>query len=197
MSRRKMNNFVEKSAIEVMVDEVEKAVEYKLFLSALHMALSIPDVLGKIEYRTGNRKEKYIKWFDEFVKNDFGMPYYGSFGKDESQPQFDGRVCYNLRCSLFHELSNKMSENDSNELIVDEFVISLDGREFYTGNFAGSELIKTPQGWKQKYYLYFSARDLSSKIALAAKTYVASHPEKDYPKVKMNYGGAKAPNWLQ
>lgn len=191
-----MNNFFEKNAIEVMVDEVEKATEHKLFLSALHMALSIPDVLGNIEYSSGNRKEKYIKWFDEFVKNDFGMPYYGSFGKDENQPQFDGKVCYRLRCSLFHELSNKMAEKDSNELVIDEFVISLDSREFYTGNYAGSELIPAPQGWKQKYYLYFSARDLSSKVALAAKAYVVSNPEKDYPKIKMNYDGAKAPSRL-
>lgn len=191
-----MNNFLEKNAIEVMVDEVEKAIEHKLFLSALHMALSIPDVLGNIEYSSGNRKEKYIKWFDEFVKNDFGMPYYGSFGKDENRPQFDGKVCYKLRCSLFHELSNKMAEKDSNELVIDEFVISLDSREFYTGNYAGSELIPAPQGWKQKCYLYFSARDVSSKIALAAKAYVVSNPEKDYPKIKMNYGGAKAPSRL-
>lgn len=186
-----MDNFVVKKSLEVMIGEVSKAIDAKLYFAALHIALSFPDILGQAEYTEGDKKSKYIKWFDDFVKNDFGLPYYGSFGKDESQPQFDGRVCYRLRCNLFHELSNNLNEVSQNELVINELVLSLDDRDFYSGNISGSDILQTSDGWKQKYYLYFSAKDLANKITLAAKEYLRNNPDKNYPTLTMNFSGGK------
>ena len=180
-----MDNFVERNSVEVMCEEVEKCLKENLFLSALHLSLSFPDILGQLEYDTGNNNEKYIRWFDEFVKNDFGYPYYGSFGRDPSTPQFTGEVCYKLRCGLFHELTNEF------DVPIDEFVISLDPSQFYTGGISGTEVKLSQYGWRTNKYLYVSAKDLSSKILEAVSRYLSSHPDKDYPKIKMNERGAK------
>ena len=186
-----MDNFVVKNSLEIMIEEVGNAIKAKLYFAALHLALSFPDILGQVQYNKGDKKSKYIRWFDEFVKNDFGYPYYSSFGKDENQPQFDGRVCYILRCNLFHELSNDLSELSQSELVINEFVLSLDDRDFYSGKISGSVILPTRDGWEQKYYLYFSAKDLASKITLAAKEYLRKNPDKNYPTLTMNYCGAK------
>ena len=47
----RFNNYVDKNSIELFIDEIEKNIESKNYLSALHLALSIPDMLGKIAYR--------------------------------------------------------------------------------------------------------------------------------------------------
>lgn len=186
-----MDNFIVKKSLEIMIEEVDGAIKAKLYFAALHLALSFPDILGQVQYNEGDKKSKYIRWFDEFVKNDFGYPYYSSFGKDESQPQFDGRVCYRLRCNLFHELSNDLNEASQNELVINEFVLSLDDGDFFSGNISGSDILLTSDGWKQNYYLYFSAKDLTNKITLAAKEYLRNNPDKNYPTITMNFSSGK------
>lgn len=72
---KRINNYCDASSLVLIIGEIEQAIETKSYLTALHMALSIPDMLGKLAYPK-SVKNKYNKWFDENVRNiTFGYLY--------------------------------------------------------------------------------------------------------------------------
>lgn len=65
---------------------IDQELEAKHLMSALFIALAIPDICS------GERapKAKYIKWFDDWVA--CGNP----------KPIIDGESCYKIRCGMLH-----------------------------------------------------------------------------------------------
>ena len=100
MSRCK--NFIEINTLELMIEEIEKALDSNSLFSALHMALSIPDMLGKLAYSGQDIKNKYVKWFDNNVRDIiFGhLHSENPLGKDDGCPKMNGEVCYAIRNKL-------------------------------------------------------------------------------------------------
>lgn len=87
-----------------VIDEVEEALANKTYETALTLALTIPDIYGKISYpELGNRtKKRYVKWFQENVGEFLGFT-------DDDCPEFDGESCYRLRCKMLHEANSKLT----------------------------------------------------------------------------------------
>lgn len=44
--------------INVRIEEIRKALTNKMYLSAISLALTVPDICGRIENATGDDKEK-------------------------------------------------------------------------------------------------------------------------------------------
>ena len=45
-----------------IIKEIEKALDNEMFLSALALTLTLPDICGKAEYpELGNKPERYIR----------------------------------------------------------------------------------------------------------------------------------------
>jgi len=108
------------------INEITKAIKNECYLPALALTLTLPDICAKVKYNTTGRSA-YIKWYDEYVK-----PLY--FIKDEDSSkflQFDGKLCYALRCSLLHEGNFELRDKKS-KLIVDKFKLHIN--KIY-GNF--------------------------------------------------------------
>ena len=186
------NNYQEINTLDLLLQEIEKAISAKSYLSALYMSLSIPDMLGKVsdpKYQ-GN---KYIKWFDENVQN-ISFEYLCSKSEFDSL-NMSGEICYRLRCKLYHEGINDIRDRT----MVDEFVLSLTDDDYVRGNYAGTEYDFNKIDPETKEipsvnYLYISCKGLCKEIVLAAKEFYKKNPNLNYPKLKINHDGGKFSN---
>lgn len=77
-----VNNFT----LNSFLDLIEQELKAKHLIPALFIALAIPDICNG--ENTG--KEKYIKWFDDWVV------------RGNTNPIIDGKICYGLRCGILH-----------------------------------------------------------------------------------------------
>lgn len=98
------------------LSEIQKALDCKLYQSALSLALTVPDICGQINYphlkKTG---ERYKKWFDNYVKNDY--IYNPEYSQDhtaftDGKYYFDGAACYALRCAFLHSGNDEVKGKD-------------------------------------------------------------------------------------
>ena len=188
-----MENYIEVNTIAELLKETRALLESKRYLGALYIALTIPDSLGKLAYPELEKVvDRYIRWFDEHVHNIFGLLYSDPFY--DKGIHFDGKKCYQLRCKLLHESTNDIAEKTE----VGEFVLGFNDQRFFTGQLSGTEYKwdeYDPKTGKVPFvdYLYVGVREICTDILEAAERFVASHPNLDYPKLKMNRGGGKFP----
>ena len=80
------------------IKEIEAALDVGCQHCALALALTLPDICGKVlKSETKRRsKDQYIKWFDKYV-----VPIYAPLGKIYKS-FVTGKTCYALRCSFLH-----------------------------------------------------------------------------------------------
>lgn len=193
----KMNNYEDKNSLELLFIDIEKCLESKSYLSALTVALIIPDMLGKLAYPNLEKvTDRYIQWFDDNVRNlTFGYLYsQNPLDMDSDSPKMNGQVCYALRCKLFHEGTNDIESKTTAR--INEFVLSFTDENDVMGDYAGREYEiekrnlatgKTPE----TNYLYISCKGLCKEILEAAKLFYKNNPNLDYPKLRINNGGGK------
>ena len=187
----KISNFIEIDSIDYFIQEIKKAIDSKLYLSALHLSLTLPDILGKLqypEYGEKQSKQRFIRWFNENVYDSFGRLPTDKFF--EGVPKIDGENVYQLRCKLFHESHNDIKEDTG----INEFVLSFTDQSFLTGDVAGSTTeVETGKEFK---YLYVSCLELTNYIINAAIMFKNDKPNYDYPKLKINKHGGKFPSFI-
>lgn len=90
--------------IEMLISEIEVALDNGLYMIALCSALTLPDTLGRIEYpelQEKSSKKRYIQWVDKYIYKlieESGVPdiYY-------AKKIYKGENLYDLRCKFFHE----------------------------------------------------------------------------------------------
>ncbi|AQQ55019.1 hypothetical protein [Planococcus lenghuensis] len=83
------------------IEDIKQALENRNYLSALALALTIPDICGKVEYP--EFKYKYSTWFNERVSQYYADDT-GWTGDDLKavNPFFTGEMCWHLRCAFLH-----------------------------------------------------------------------------------------------
>ncbi len=82
------------------VYDMRRAFEADAFLSAISLALSLPDICGKYLYpKEKGSQKRYIKWFDRYI----AMNYLDGKSSPSQKYYFSGTDCYQLRCVFFHE----------------------------------------------------------------------------------------------
>lgn len=101
------------------IDEIHKCLESRLYLAALSLALTLPDICGRAEYPNEYSKHRYKKWFDTFM-DDYkksNSPY------SEDMPYLSGEVVYQLRCQFLHVGNPNIAPEEINtiENKIDEF----------------------------------------------------------------------------
>ena len=194
---KKFDNYEKINSIELLIAEIEKLLTSKSYFSALYLALSLPDIFGKLVYPK-NTKNKYIKWFNENVRNIvFGYLYSKNpLDMDDDSPKMNGETCYSLRCKLFHE---GITDVQTSKIIINEFVLSFTDEDFVRGDYAGTEYEldkwdpKTNTAPQVKYF-YVSCKGLTREITVAAKAFIQNNPDLDYPTIRINNGGGKINN---
>lgn len=213
------NNFEYQNSIELLINEVDIALKNDLYLIALISTLAIPDVLAKIEYGKSNGTN-YIKWVNKYVKDIFGRKYGEknrkpdilNYNNDESQEKTDkylespiemcGENCYQLRCSLMHNIENEIKVDEktpSNRKYtwIDECVLQFAKDEYTNGIMCGydtylKELLNGEIVTVAEKFCYINVRELCHDIIRCAKEYIKSkNIEQKLPKLRINNGGGK------
>jgi hypothetical protein len=97
------------------IQALEKCVADKNWYGALFIALTLPDICGKIEYPTKNSStQRYKDWFERYLE-----PLYtkqiGAMGMVHKF--LSGSDCYALRCALLHEGTDEIGEQRAQEAL--------------------------------------------------------------------------------
>jgi len=105
----------------MIVNDINNALDNKSYLSALSLALTLPDVCGKAEYPEKNTGERYKLWYDEHIGK------YETFEGD-TEPFLSGEVIYSLRNSFLHQATPNINKAkiklEQNK--IDKFILVLE-----------------------------------------------------------------------
>ena len=121
--------------LEKLITEIEVALEKECYLSALALALIIPDICAKVTYpEIYNTKGKdkgigaaYAKWYDEYIGQYDISPLTGI-------GLLDGLSCWKLRCGFLHNWTIDLDEELSTDLNNVTFKIIVPGRSKISGS---------------------------------------------------------------
>lgn len=120
------------------IEDIKKAMDAKAYLCALALALTLPDICGKVAYPEMNRsnksRERYVKWYDEYItKHDYPDDY-------DDNAKFDGLKCWKLRCAFLHAGNTEgISDTTRFNLSINETGTSgIYGPSSYTEAWIGS-----------------------------------------------------------
>lgn len=92
-------------------DSILKSIEQRNWYGALMMALSMPDICGRLETPEENVGPRYKRWFSQWLQDAFTAGGRVFLGPEE---------CYALRCSYFHEGRSNM-ENQRARKALENF----------------------------------------------------------------------------
>ncbi len=105
--------------LENIIQDILTAKNNGAYISALALALTLPNILSNIEKGKNAEKTEYIKWFDDWVYN----KYFKSKENDELENpsreimEFNGIKCYQLRCALLHSGNVDLIDRNGNRTV--------------------------------------------------------------------------------
>lgn len=109
------------NSIRLLINETKKCLESDCDLSALIVALTIPDVCGKVLFPNDKSRDRYKKWFDRYIGDYEQSPFDKELPLEEQTPYMNGEVFYKLRCAILHEGSDDIAS----QIHVDAFNLML------------------------------------------------------------------------
>ncbi len=92
------------TGIEILLRQIEMAIDGNLYYIALFTSLSLPDLCSAIDSQNGESTgKKYVQWYDKWVRPQI-VEVIKQFIPDVADPpDFFGENCYHFRCSLLHQ----------------------------------------------------------------------------------------------
>lgn len=117
------------------INDIRKALLNKTYISAVALALTLPDICSQVENNTAeSSKKNYIAWVNNHLPvNCFNFPLAGF-----EEQTFTGNMCYSLRCSVLHSGSTDVA-NQKLHVTVDRFLLTKPGDAKYNKGFMYSE----------------------------------------------------------
>lgn len=83
-----------------ILNEIDRALSCEMYVSALNLVLTVPDICGKAEYPQLCVGKRYIAWFDEWI----GQYEKSALKEGEVRtPYLSGEMVYRLRCNVLHQ----------------------------------------------------------------------------------------------
>lgn len=106
---------------EEIIYDINKALDAGAYLSALALAIAIPDFCGKYYIRKTkdcnkeyNTQFRYIKWYKRYFLMETNEENHDSDCKSKyskmNLANLSPEQCYALRCSFLHEMSENINE---------------------------------------------------------------------------------------
>ena len=106
------------------IDAVEKSIETKNWISAIALALTIPDICGSLESPYVKNGERYKSWFRRWVE----PAYTKNFPVTGEHVFLSAENCWALRCSFLHAGSSEIRPDVKSALENFHFIIPPHGR---------------------------------------------------------------------
>jgi hypothetical protein len=100
-----------------LVDAVRRSVLNRNWYAALTGALALPDIASRLDGRRGRPRDKYIRWFNDYLKKNYRRPI---GGRKKPHVFMTGGDCYALRCAYLHEGDFDLAGHDVAE-VLDRF----------------------------------------------------------------------------
>jgi hypothetical protein len=120
-----------------LLASVRRAVADQNWYAALSMALTLPDICGKLEDPTKGSKARFVAWYNAHLK----PKYAGPMVPPAPPALLSGEDCYALRCAYLHEGEMDVSAQAARD-ILDRFIFispSADGSVFH------NNLVRNPR----------------------------------------------------
>lgn len=147
-------------------DDIERALKAKAYLAALALALTLPDICGKIAYpEIAKPSIRYVKWYDEYLtKYDYPPDF-------DERLKFDGLKCWKLRCAFLHEGSIKgMPDIHQFRLCINE--------QAYLGSGPSSYDIHRSPNQSPTYSIEIDVAQLCYQVLSCAKGFYNEYADK-------------------
>ena len=160
-----------------IIEEIKTNLEIGNFLSALALALILPDICGKISYpNIKHGGKRYQKWYNEYI-----YPYERSPIEEDPHNEWvpDGYAIYKLRCNLFHDGSLNIDRDIKDNKEIEEsdnynFIIT-DSLNSNNLVWKDKDKTKTPD-----VLIRVSVKDLCTKIcAVVENVYLENYSNKE------------------
>lgn len=114
--------------------EIREALSHELYLSALALALTLPDTCGKAEYPNERHNgARYKRWCNEYVIIDrCDSPY------SYDMPYLSAEIIYSLRNCLLHQSTPNVVQSNIHEsrCKVDKFELVITGEDGANGDLS-------------------------------------------------------------
>ena len=107
--------------MERFIQSIENSVKSENWYSALTLALTIPDICGRLYNPSSGSRKRFEEWFNEYMLHHYTSPFHG-----EGFTFLSGADCYALRCAFLHEGSNDIMRQKARE-VVSKFAFSTTG----------------------------------------------------------------------
>ena len=160
--------------VDRIVSEVRMASSHELYLSALALALTLPDTCGKAAYP--NEKSngvRYKNWCSQYVITDRCDSPYGC-----DMPYLNEEIIYSLRNSLLHQSTPNVEASKIHETRcrVDKFELVISGDNSANGDLSMVAYGKDMQIVRRELKVYIS--HLCFILCTAAEKYYRDNREK-------------------
>ena len=172
-----------------LIEEIRKSLDNDIYLSALMIALTLPDICGKASFPNDKPSDRYIKWYDEYI----GQYETTEESKREGMPYPSGLVVYNLRNSLMHEGNPNINETTCD---IQEFDLLIEDKNkfsIYAGSagvrtdYIGNKVVKVTKS------LCINIRQICFKLCTCAENYYKNNKDKfDFFNSKLTYWNPQA-----
>jgi hypothetical protein len=100
--------------MEKLTHALEGAIQQKNWYAAVILALTLPDICGKIEYPGESSGARYKKWCEKYLEPKYTQQI-GPAQMGHIHKFLSGSDCYALRCALLHEGSDDITEQRAQE----------------------------------------------------------------------------------
>lgn len=169
------------------VEDIKRAVEGGAYLSALALALTLPDICSKIESGESG-KNAYSDWFNKHV-TPYYFPDYNKIEKLWAKgegvspecldwPVFDGLACYKLRCSILH--SGNIDIDSQESIDIQHFELCVSKMDFPGYGPSFGRIIHSSPGEKDRIekHVRIDVTMLCHALGQAAIEFYAKHADK-------------------
>jgi hypothetical protein len=118
--------------MENLLQAIKHSIKNDNMYAALFIAISLPDICGKIQYPGIKSQKRYIDWFNQYLKDQYSDP------QKPDSPFLTAEDMYAFRCSLIHEGSDEIS-TQSARIDINKFILISDGPHL---NYFQNRIIK-------------------------------------------------------
>ncbi len=164
-----------------IIRDIENALENEVYLSALALSLTLPDICGKVEFPTiKSTKQRYIKWYDKHITAN-------NYPNDHDEAlKFNGERCYKLRCSYLH--AGEVEQFDG----IENFELIISNKTHPSVYGGGCSTIFIDQNGTKTYTIQQDVAQLCFWIHRCAEGFYKKHENKDAfekinPIIKVKY----------
>ena len=169
--------------IRDIINDIKIAKDNKAYISALALALTLPNILSNIEYGRSTHRSEYIEWFDKWV-----FPYYKQppseneyINQGIENSKFDGVNCYALRCALLHSGNYDLTFNKGR---IHIFSLRVSEDNSHYGDVYMCDATPNPN----HIYVSIDVKKLIDSILTGAQEYIAINEDKIAANNDLFYG---------